>query len=146
MEERKTLLIVEDERAINEMLVEYFSPRYTVLSAFDGAEALLLAAERRPDLVILDVSLPLLDGRTVCRKIKSYPGTRHAAVIMLTGRAEQHDRLLGFEVGADDYIEKPFSLPYLDRAVERRLGAGSPARRCADAPREEVTNTGEGRR
>jgi len=124
VEERKTILIVEDERTINELLVEFFSPRYTVLSAADGAEALLLAAEHRPDLVILDVSLPLLDGRTLCRKLKSYPATRHAVVIMLTGRNGQHDRLLGFEVGADDYLDKPVSLPYLERAVERRLGAG----------------------
>jgi DNA-binding response OmpR family regulator len=124
MGERKTLLIVEDERAINAMLAEYFSDRFTVLSAHDGPEALLLAAGHLPDLIILDVSLPLLDGRTVCRKIKAYAATKHAVVIMLTGRTEQHDRLLGFEVGADDYIEKPVSLPYLERAVERRLGAG----------------------
>lgn len=123
MGERKTLLIVEDERAINALLADYFSERFTVLCAHDGAEALLLAAEHRPDVVILDLSLPLLDGRTVCRKIKCYPATKHAAVIMLTGRTEQHDRLLGFEVGADDYIEKPVSLPYLERAIERRLGA-----------------------
>lgn len=123
MGERRTLLIVEDERAINAMLVEYFADRFTVLSAHDGAEALLLAADHRPDLVILDVSLPLLDGRTVCRKIKTYPATKHATVVMLTGRTEQHDRLLGFEVGADDYIEKPVSLPYLKRAIERRLVA-----------------------
>jgi DNA-binding response OmpR family regulator len=124
VEEKKTLLIVEDERAINELLVEFFSSRYRVLGAYDGAEALLLAAEHRPDLVILDVSLPLLDGRTVCRKIKSYPATKQAVVIMLTARTQQHDRLLGFEVGADDYLEKPVNLPYLERVVERRLAAG----------------------
>ncbi|HEY5997705.1 MAG TPA: response regulator [bacterium] len=121
MEARKTLLIVEDERLVNDMLVEFFSSRYRVLAAYDGAEALLLAAEHRPDLVVLDVSLPLVDGRTVCRKLKSYAATKHAVVVMLTGKTQQHDRLLGFEVGADDYLEKPVSLPYLGRVVERQL-------------------------
>jgi two-component system phosphate regulon response regulator PhoB len=130
MEQRKTLLVVEDERSVNEMLVDCFSSRYNVVAAYDGAEALLLAAEHRPDLVILDVLLPLLDGRTVCRKIKAYPPTRHAVVIMLSGKTQQHDRLLGFEVGADDYLEKPTSMPYLERVVERRLAeASAPSRR-----------------
>jgi len=121
MERMQTLLIVDDEAAFRRLLVGHFSSRYSVLGAGDGAEALMLAVDRRPDLVLLDVSLPLIDGRTVCQRLKTYPATAGVPVIMLTGRTTQHDRHLGFEVGADDYLEKPVELAYLERAVERRL-------------------------
>jgi len=121
MEARRTVLIVDDEGSYRELLADYFSEFYTVLTAADGAEALLLAAERRPDVVILDLSLPLLDGRTVCRKIKDFPATRGTDVVMLSGRRLPYDRQVSLEAGASDYLEKPVSLSYLARAVARRL-------------------------
>ena len=117
----KRLLIADDDKLAHQLYPQCLGGGYEYLNAFNGVDALVMALEQLPDLVVLDIAMPILDGRTVCKKLKSYPATRDAKIIMLSGRAQQHDRHLGFEVGADDYLEKPLSLPYLGRAVERRL-------------------------
>jgi DNA-binding response OmpR family regulator len=103
------------------MLSEFFADDFHIIKASDGAEALLLAVDRRPELIILDVNLPILDGRTVCSKLKGYDETKGIKIIMLTGRDDHNDRIIGFEAGADDYIEKPCSLAYVKRSVESCL-------------------------
>ena len=121
MNDKRTLLIIDDDQQMGKMLGEYFADDYSVLRAADGAEALILAADRRPELIILDVNLPILDGRTVCSKLKGYDGTKDIKIVMLTGRGDHHDRIVGFEVGADDYITKPCSLAFVKRSVESCL-------------------------
>jgi DNA-binding response OmpR family regulator len=118
----KTILVVEDERQIAEIARDYLRRAgFAVIVSGDGAEALRLAHERRPDLVVLDLGLPGLDGLEVTRRLRQ-EGT--IPIIMLTARVEESDRLAGLELGADDYISKPFSpreLVARVRAVLRRV-------------------------
>jgi two-component system phosphate regulon response regulator PhoB len=104
------VLIVEDEKDILD-LVEYHLRQagFTVLSALDGSSGLEEARRKHPALVILDLMLPGMDGKDVCRSLKSNPLTRPIPVLILTARAEEVDRIIGFELGADDYVTKPFS-------------------------------------
>lgn len=118
------ILVVEDEAALVTLL-RYNLERegFRVLEAGNGEEALLLIKEQRPDLVLLDWMLPILSGIEICRQIRRSPEHRLTPVIMLTARGEEADKLRGLEVGADDYVTKPFSPSELVarcRAVLRR--------------------------
>ncbi|MFO1061007.1 MAG: phosphate regulon transcriptional regulator PhoB [Dongiaceae bacterium] len=118
------ILIVEDEAALVTLL-RYNLERegFRVAAAPDGEEALLLAREEKPDLVLLDWMLPLLSGIEVCRQLRRLPETRAVPIIMLTARGEEGDKLRGLDSGADDYVTKPFSPSELIariRAVMRR--------------------------
>ena len=118
------VLVVEDERDVAELL-RYNLGRegYDVVVAATGAEAVRQAHEARPDLVLLDIMVPQLNGWEICRRLKQDTETRAIPVIMVTGRVEEGDKVLGFEVGADDYVTKPFSPRELIariRAVTRR--------------------------
>jgi two-component system, OmpR family, phosphate regulon response regulator PhoB len=104
------VLVIEDETDLRELLE--FNLRgagYEVLGASDGAAGVALARERRPDLVLLDIMLPDASGLDICRMLKSHPHTRDAQVVMVTAKGEEIDRVVGFELGADDYVVKPFS-------------------------------------
>ena len=101
------ILVVDDETALVELVRSYLErEQYEVLTAVDGRAALELARTAQPDLVVLDVMLPVLDGIEVCRQLRQFSD---AYVIMLTARAEEIDKILGLAVGADDYLTKPFS-------------------------------------
>ncbi len=118
------ILVVEDEAALVTLL-RYNLERegFRVAAAADGEEALLLAREEKPDLVLLDWMLPLLSGIEVCRQLRRMNETRSVPIIMLTARGEEGDKLRGLDSGADDYITKPFSPSELVariRAVMRR--------------------------
>jgi two-component system, OmpR family, phosphate regulon response regulator PhoB len=118
-------LIVEDESAVAE-LIRYNLEKegYEVEVASDGEEALLMTEERQPDIMVLDWMLPKLAGIEVCRRLRSKPTTRNLPVIMLTAKTEEADRVRGLDVGADDYMVKPFSVSELVariRAVLRRI-------------------------
>ena len=118
------ILIVEDEKDILD-LVEYHLRQagFSVISALDGSCGLEEARRKHPALVILDLMLPGMDGKDVCRSLKSNPLTRLIPVLMLTARAEEVDRIIGLELGADDYVTKPFSpreLVLRVRAILRR--------------------------
>jgi|DewCreStandDraft_2_1066082.scaffolds.fasta_scaffold00019_153 two-component system alkaline phosphatase synthesis response regulator PhoP len=108
MEPRKiTVLVVDDEQNLVELVQGYLQREgFAVLTAFDGPTALQLARSAPPDLVILDVMLPGLDGIEVCRRLRQFSD---AYVLMLTARAEEIDKIVGLSVGADDYVTKPFS-------------------------------------
>jgi two-component system, OmpR family, alkaline phosphatase synthesis response regulator PhoP len=106
----RTILIVEDEAEIVEIVRDYLErAAYRVLVAYDGATGLHLARTERPALLLLDLMLPEMDGLDVLRALQSDTATRGIPVIMLTARVEETDRLIGLELGADDYITKPFS-------------------------------------
>ena len=118
------VLVAEDERDVAE-LIRYTLARegFEVVLAANGADALRQAQEGRPDLVLLDLMLPQVNGWELCRRLKQDPATRALPVIMLTARSEEGDKVLGFELGADDYVTKPFSTRELVarvRAVVRR--------------------------
>lgn len=102
-----TILTIEDEQHLRDLLRGYLEREgYTVLAAEDGVSGLDLARLHRPDLVVLDLMLPKLDGLEVCRRLRTFSD---AYVLMLTARSEEIDRIIGLEVGADDYLTKPFS-------------------------------------
>jgi two-component system phosphate regulon response regulator PhoB len=118
------ILVVEDEQDVAE-LIRYHLHRdgYDVTVTASGADALARAREAPPELLLLDVMVPQLNGWEVCRRLKQDPHTRRIPIIMVTGRAEEGDKVLGFELGADDYVTKPFSPRELlarVRAVMRR--------------------------
>ena len=103
----KTVLVVDDERPIVQIAKDYLEHAgFAVIAAHDGAVALEIVRARRPDLVVLDLGLPRLDGIEVARQLRR---ESTIPIIMLTARVEESDRLLGLEIGADDYITKPFS-------------------------------------
>lgn len=125
------ILIVEDERALRDV-VAYNLQRagYETLEAGSASEGLALVRDARPELVVLDLMLPDLSGTEVCRIIRSDPELAKTRVLMLTARGEEGDRILGFEVGADDYVTKPFSVRELTlrvAALLRRGGAEAPS-------------------
>jgi DNA-binding response OmpR family regulator len=121
-----TVLVVDDEATIVEVVGRYLERAgYQVQQAFDGPEALRLAELHRPDLIVLDVMLPGMDGIEVMRRLQERFGTR-TAVIVLTARGEESDRLVGLRHGADDYVVKPFSPAELVARVDAVLRRVSP--------------------
>ncbi len=117
------VLVIEDEEGIIHLLNLYLRDAgYIVVAARDGADGLAMHAREHPDLVILDIMLPALDGFEVCRRIRSWSKT---PILMLTARGDEDDRIQGLELGADDYLVKPFSpreLVSRVRAILRRVG------------------------
>ena len=110
------ILIIEDEEAIAELIAESLKRQgYQVLMAYDGDQGLDLAFETLPDLLILDLMLPKLDGWEICRRLKEERNTRDILILMLTARRDERDVIEGLELGADDYVSKPFSLSELQR-------------------------------
>lgn len=106
----RTILIIEDEPEIVEIVRDYLQQAgFRAIVAYDGANGLRLARSERPSLILLDLMLPQVDGLDVLRTLRGDPSTRCLPVIMLTARIEETDRLIGLEMGADDYITKPFS-------------------------------------
>ena len=107
---KSTILVVEDDTDILRLVTHNLkSAEFAVLTAQDGYEALSLARKHLPQLVILDLMLPGLDGFDVCRELKRSPSTKNIPVLMLTARGEEVDRIVGLELGADDSVVKPFS-------------------------------------
>lgn len=135
----KSILIVEDEEQIVRVVRAYLEQAgYEVLVARNGPEGLMRVRQQRPDLVVLDLMLPGMDGLDVCRAIRRESST---PIIMLTARAEETDKLIGLEIGADDYMTKPFSpreLVARVRAVLRRVGGDEPAETLIRAANVEI--------
>ncbi len=122
------VLVVEDEAALADLLKYNLEKEgYRVSVANDGEEALVVADESAPDLVVLDWMLPKAPGIEVCRRLRARQDTRNTPIVMLTARTEEGDRIRGLDVGADDYLTKPFSMNELLarlRAVMRRIRPG----------------------
>ncbi len=116
------VLVVDDEPAQRAMLGYNIEAQgYRMLSAGDGEEALLLAEEQRPDIILLDWMLPRLSGIEVCRQLKARATTREIPVIMVSARSEEDDRVRGLDTGADDYITKPYSVSELLARIKANL-------------------------
>jgi len=128
MSDQTRVLIAEDDREVMELVRVYLQKEgFQVSTAADGETALESVEAAAPDLLVLDVMLPKLDGWAVCRRIREDEATRHLPIVMLTSRGEEMDRVLGLELGADDYVTKPFSpreLVARVKAVLRRTGEG----------------------
>ncbi len=121
---KELVLIVEDEADIRDLLTFNLTREgFDTVEAEDGLKGLELARSRKPDIILLDVMLPKKDGFQVCRDLERDDSTRHIPIIMLTARGEEVDRIVGLELGADDYVVKPFSVRELIlrmRAILRR--------------------------
>ncbi|MEZ0065244.1 DNA-binding response OmpR family regulator [Streptacidiphilus sp. MAP12-20] len=128
----RRILVVDDDPTVAEVVTGYLlRAGYTVDRAGDGRAALEQAAARRPDLVVLDLMLPEIDGLEVCRRLRAEPATRNVPVVMLTAKGDEHDRILGLELGADDYVTKPFSprelVLRIQSVLRRSAGVPTPA-------------------
>jgi two-component system alkaline phosphatase synthesis response regulator PhoP len=127
------VLVVEDERDVAELLrFNLAREGYEVVVALTGADALKHVRDNRPDIILLDIMVPQLNGWEVCRRLKHDAATGTIPVIMVTGRVDEGDKVLGFEMGADDYVTKPFSPRELlarIRAVVRRGKADGPEKK-----------------
>ena len=134
----QTILVVDDERDIVELIrYNLAQAGYRVVTATDGQQALELARRDRPDLVVLDLMLPVMPGTEVARILKQEEKTRAVTIVMLTARGSEVDRIVGFELGADDYVVKPFSpreLVLRVQAILRRDGVEDPEERLIFEP------------
>ena len=136
--DQKTILVVDDEQPIIDILVYNLEKEgYNVIEANDGITAVDVALEKRPDLILLDIMLPKLDGLSVCKRIKNM---MNVPILMVTAKDDELDKILGLELGADDYITKPFSIRELLARVKANL-------RKADVmtslPKEEIDEKNE---
>ncbi len=124
------VLVIEDDRSLSDVLVYNLKQAgYDVLTASDGQDGLLQAQLKLPDVVVLDLMLPVIDGLDVCRRLRSGTATREMLIVMLTAKAEESDELIGFSLGADDYVTKPFSVKVLLERIKalRRRRSGEAA-------------------
>jgi two-component system phosphate regulon response regulator PhoB len=129
------ILVIEDDRSISDVLTYNLKQAgYEVINSSDGQDGLLQAQLKNPDIVLLDLMLPVVDGLDVCRRLRADAATREMLIVMLTAKAEESDELIGFSLGADDYVTKPFSVKVLLERIKalRR-------RRSGDAVPDEVT-------
>ncbi len=122
-----SILLVEDEADLRQVLAFNLQHAgHDVALASDGLAALAMVKERKPDLIILDLMLPGLPGAEVCRTVKADPTTREIPLLMLTAKSEEIDRVVGFELGADDYVAKPFSIRELVLRIQAILRRRQP--------------------
>lgn len=117
----KRILIVDDEEHILELIRFNLEKEYRVVTAVSGEEALEILGREKVDLMILDLMLPGIDGIQVCNKLRNEKASKHLPIIMLTAKTEDSDRILGLEVGADDYLPKPFNVRELQARIKAVL-------------------------
>lgn len=120
----KRILVVEDQKLNLELLVQLLEDNYEVLTATDGAAGIKVAEQERPDLILMDLSLPVIDGWEVARRLKSNNALKHIPVIALTAHAMLGDEERARECGCDDYMTKPLDEDLLFEKLSRFLGAG----------------------
>ena len=128
MKSKQKILVVEDEAAQMELLAYNLEQEgYQTIKATDGEEGLLFAQEEKPDLIILDWMLPKLSGIETCRQLKRGKETKETPIMMLTARGEESDKVRGLDIGADDYIVKPYSVAELMARTRALIRRGNPA-------------------
>ncbi|MBI4321870.1 MAG: response regulator [Chloroflexi bacterium] len=122
---RKTVLVVDDELPVRSLIRRALEMgTYAVLEARDGEEGLEIARERHPDLVLLDIRMPKLDGHEVCRRLKADPSTAHVEVVMVSGNSDPESVQRSLDAGAFAFLSKPFRITELLDTVEKALGNG----------------------
>ena len=116
------ILVIEDERPLVEVLTCNLEREgFDVLVAYDGQDGLRQAQLKLPDLIVLDLMLPVKPGLEVCRELRTGARTREIPIIMVTAKAEESDQLVGFAMGADDYVTKPYSMKVLIERIKKEL-------------------------
>ncbi len=121
-QEKKTILVVDDEENIMDLLVYNLEKEgYNTLKAYDGLTAVEMALKERPDLILLDVMIPKLDGISVCKKIRYYLNISTMPILMVSAKDTESDKIVGLEMGADDYITKPFQIRELMARIKANL-------------------------
>lgn len=121
-EEKKTILVVDDEEGIMDLLVYNLEKEgYNTLKAYDGITAVEMAIKEKPDLILLDVMIPKLDGISVCKKIRYYLNISTMPILMVSAKDSESDKIVGLEMGADDYITKPFQIRELMARIKANL-------------------------
>lgn len=121
-QEKKTILVVDDEENIMDLLVYNLEKEgYNTLKAYDGITAVEMALKERPDLILLDVMIPKLDGISVCKKIRYYLNISTMPILMVSAKDSESDKIVGLEMGADDYITKPFQIRELMARIKANL-------------------------
>ena len=121
---KRTILIADDEANIRLLVGNLLGKDYVVHKASDGAEAVAIARSRKPDLILMDIMMPKMDGYNACHEIKKDPVTKAIPVVMLTGLGHELNKKLAQQIGADDYLTKPFSLEDLLNTIGQLLPAG----------------------
>lgn len=119
--QRATIMIVDDDRINIEILASGFSAHHYIVRCSDSTQVLALAIERQPDVILLDIGMPVLNGYQVCRKLKENEDTRNIPVVFSTGRDSEDDEIQGFKVGATDYIIKPFRMSLVKLRIKNVL-------------------------
>ena len=121
-QEKKTILVVDDEESIMDLLVFNLEKEgYNTLKAYDGITAVEMAVKEKPDLILLDVMIPKLDGISVCKKIRYYLNISTMPILMVSAKDSESDKIVGLEMGADDYITKPFQIRELMARIKANL-------------------------
>ena len=120
MEKKKKILIADDDTYVHELLTAVLSSNeFDIIHAYNGQETIERVDNGQPNLIVLDIMMPIKDGRDICRDIKKNPRTKDIKILMLSGKDEQLDRIVGFESGADGYIAKPFSPSHVARRIKK---------------------------
>ena len=123
MGNRKKVFIVDDDTIIHESIAAVLSTEeFEIIHAYDGHDILARIKNEQPDIIILDIVMPLGDGRDICRDIRANPETKKIKILMLSAKKEHHERILGLELGADDYITKPFNPVFIANKIKRMCG------------------------
>lgn len=119
----KQILIADDDEVVREMLKALLQDRYDVIVALDGKQTLKKVVELKPDLAIVDVTMPKINGWEVTKQIKSNDDLKHIKVLMLTAKDDPMDQIMGYESGADKYVVKPFDGEQIQKAVEELVSS-----------------------
>jgi DNA-binding response OmpR family regulator len=121
---KKKIFIVDDDIILHEAITAYLSSdEFEIIHAYDGGHDILERIENeQPDLIILDIMMPIGDGRDICRDVKKNPKTKNIKILMLSAKSEHYERILGLELGADEYITKPIDQSLLPNRIKRMCG------------------------
>ena len=120
MKRKHKILLADDDIYVHELLTAVLSSdEFDIIHAYDGQETIERVDDELPDLIVLDIMMPIKDGRDICQALKKNPKTKDIKILMLSAKDQQFDRILGFEIGADDYVTKPFSPNYLASKIKR---------------------------
>jgi len=123
---KKKIFIVDDDIAIHKLIGAVLSSdEFEIIQAFDGQGIIERIKDEQPDLIILDIMMPIGDGRDICNELRKSPETKDLKIMMLSAKDAHHERIQGFEIGADEYITKPFNAPLLANKIKAMCGIQS---------------------